>query len=163
MLTITTNRKTAATNGELAALQEAICNAAAAEAQINRYRWVYEQLEDISAQIQQATLKVGGWCLVTTLTGGSRVQDCTEGLYLDNLSLTVAVGENVSLNRGPAGTKIPVTRQVEQVARALHASQIDSTNVLNFLDFGIVTGRERGIMLYNVRFTTATLITETGE
>lgn len=163
MLTITTNRDTAAKNGELAALQEAICNAAAAESHVNAYRWVYEQLEDIAAQIQQATIKLGGWCLVTTLTGRCRAQDCTEGLYLDNVTVNIAVGENVSLNRGAGGTRIPITRQVEQVARALHASQIDGANILNFEDFNIVTGRERGVMLYNVRFTTSTLITETGE
>lgn len=163
MLTITTNRDTARTQGDLAALQQAICNTAAADPSLAPYTWLYEQKEDVTNAIRTANAKVGGWCLVLTLTGQCRAQDTTEGLLLDTVSVVVAVGENVSFNRGPAGTKIPHTLMVERVARILHGSQIDAGHVLLFQDFGIISAQERGVMLYQVRFTTSALLTETGE
>lgn len=158
MLTITTNRNTARTQGDLAALQQAVCNSCAAHADLRPYTWLYEQREDISAQIRAANAKVGGWCLVLTLTGKSSTTDTTEGLLLDNVTLVVAVGENVSLNRSAAGTNIPHTLMVERVARILHGSQIDGSQIIVFNDFQIVSAQERGVMLYQVRFTTAALL-----
>lgn len=163
MLSISTNRNTARTQGELAALQQAICNAAASDPAINRYAWNFEQQEDIASAIRAGIAKTGGWCTVLTLTGRCRTQDTTEGLLLDNVTVVIAVGENVSLNRGPAGTQIPITRQVEQVARVLHGSDIDSSFILTFDDFGVMTGREPGMMLYQVRFSTSALLTAQGE
>jgi hypothetical protein len=163
MLTITTNRDTARTSGDLAALQQAICNTAAADPSLAPYTWLYEQRHDVASAIREANSKVGGWCMVLTLTGQCRSQDTTEGLLLDAVSIVVAVGENVSFNRSPAGTKIPHTLMVERVARILHASQIDGNHILNFNDFGIVSAQERGVMLYQVRFTTSALLTATGD
>jgi hypothetical protein len=163
MLTITTNRNTARVQGELAALQQAVCNACAADPSLAPYTWLYEQREDVAAQIRQANAKVGGWCLVLTITAKSNVTDTTEGLLLDNVSLVVAVGENVAFNRGPTGTKIPHTLMVERVARLLHGSQVDASQVILFNDFTIVSAQERGVMLYQVRFTTAALLSATGE
>lgn len=163
MLTITTNRDTARTQGDLAALQQAICNASAVDPKLAPYTWLYEQKEDVAAAIREANAKIGGWCLVLTITGQCRTQDTTEGLLLDNLSIVVAVGENVSLNRGPTGTKIPHTLMVERVSRILHGSQIDRGPILTFNDFGIVSAQERGVMLYQVRFTTSATLTNTGD
>jgi hypothetical protein len=163
MLTITTNRDIARTQGDLAALQQALCNTAAADPLLAPYTWLYEQKQDVVAAIREANAKVGGWCLVLTLTGQCRTQDTTEGLLLDNVSLVVAVGENVSLNRGPTGTKIPHTLMVERVARILHGSQIDGNHIITFNDFSIISAQERGVMLYQVRFATSALLTETGD
>jgi hypothetical protein len=163
MLTISTNRSTARTQGDLAALQQAVCNTCAAQPDLAPYTWLYEQREDVAAAIRAANAKVGGWCLVLTLTGKSATTDTTEGLLLDNVSLVVAVGENVSLNRSAAGTNVPHTLMVERVARILHGSQIDGNQVITFNDFAIVSAQERGVMLYQVRFTTAALLSATGE
>jgi hypothetical protein len=163
MLTITTNRTTARTQGDLAALQQAVCNAAAAQAILAPYTWLYEQREDVAAAMRTANAKIGGWCLVLTLTGSCKTQDTTEGLLLDNVGLVVAIGENVSFNRGPTGSKIPVTLMLERVARTLHGSQIDSNHVILFQDFALVTAPERGVLVYNARFATSAFLSSTGD
>lgn len=163
MLTITTNRTTARTQGDLAALQQAVCNACAAQPLLAPYTWLYEQREDIAAQMRVANAKIGGWCLVLTLTGACKTQDTTEGLILDNVGLIVAVGENVSINRGATGTKLPITLMLERVARILHGSQIDTNHVILFQDFALVTAPERGVLVYNVRFSTSAFLSSTGD
>ena len=126
---------------------------------------VTEHIGDIESAIQRAISQIGICVIVLTATAGMEFQDALDP-YL-KIDITVAVQEQVTLNRGPTGTGFNAIQVACVVAALLHnwtppvydaqntkigaSSIIGKTN--DFINL-IPDNQGKGLLMYNVEFET---------
>ena len=143
----------------LTTLQGATAKILAADKFFQRVEPLTENLGDINNQIKIALSKLGVSVLVLT-PGAEGESTNAPGPILNPVNLVVAIFENVLLNRGERGTKVPAAEFAEYIAWLLHYPNHAATRQddfpLTFRRIRLVP--DKTLLVYNVEFTTRTAL-----
>jgi hypothetical protein len=106
-------------SGLLKTIQDETAAHLAADERLSGVAILTEAKGNVVAEIEKAIAKLGICCVVLTpdaqVRGGS-----SPGPYLSPINVVVEVSENVLINNGPTGTKLPASVLAENVLEILH-------------------------------------------
>jgi hypothetical protein len=123
-------------------------------------RWITEDIGDLANIINRAVGSVGIIGIVMTPGGGTMFALDHKFPISFACPIEIQLQENVTVNRGDAGTKIPVLDLVQFCMKRLHlwSPTNQRLNTINVDETPFLLVSEAPILTYNVRFSTAVTI-----
>jgi hypothetical protein len=117
---------------------------------------MYERQKNIQAELQKQINVIKGLAIVILTPVGTSNSPASPTVHLNSVLLTASVTENVVINDGKTGTRIPASEAAEQVAVALQHCAWATGKALCFRELRLVP--DETYVVYNVVFeTSATL------
>jgi hypothetical protein len=117
-------------------------------------KWITEDIGDLANAIAKTTGSVGIIGIVLTPGGGKLFEASPTSPISFECPVEIQIQENVTVNRGNAGTKIPVLDLVQFCMRRLHlwspSNQRANRIALDETPYLLVS--EYPVLTYNVRF-----------
>jgi len=138
--------------GILTTIQEACVTALQADRRLAPVAIHHEKLKNIENIIARAMAKLGISCVVLT-PGAESSAPNAPGPYCDNIRVVVEVAENVTINQGRSGTRLPASDVAEFVANTLHLHSWTTGKTLTFSALRLVP--DEALIVYHVEFKTA--------
>jgi len=119
---------------------------------------LHERIGNIEAIVENALARATGLVAIVMTASARSSSPSSPGPRLDSVTLVVEVIENVALNAGPAGTRIPASFVAEQAAALLHLHLWAPGRTLCFEAIDL-RPNDAGLLVYAVSFSTsATLV-----
>jgi hypothetical protein len=114
---------------------------------------MYERQKNVRAELQKQLDTLKGLAITILTPAGRSDTPAAPGPHLSSVMLTAACTENVLLNEGPRGTRIPSSEAAEQAAVALHLLVWKPGKTLLFREIRLVP--DESYLVYNVVFETS--------
>jgi len=111
---------------------------------------MYERQKNVRAELDKALNVLKGLAITILTPYGRSTSPASPGPHLSSILLTASCTENVLLNEGSKGTKIPCAEAAEQVAVALHHLVWTTGKTLCFTELRLVP--DENYLVYNVVF-----------
>jgi len=114
---------------------------------------LYERQKNVRVDLQKALDTLKGLAIVILTPTGESTSPAAPGPHLSSVMLVASVTENVIINEGSKGTRIPASEAAEQLAVALHHQPWKEGKTLCFRELRLVP--DETYLVYNVVFTTS--------